>query len=91
MYDHFDDRYIAPTPDFESVDRSAIRPIASHIQKRLLLNLASFATAIDATEKAEITTEMIVCCSALSLLTISCLTDDSTFTESAKDLMRKLP
>ena len=91
MYDHFDDRYIAPAPDFESVDRSAVSPIASHIQKRLLLNLASFATAIDATEKAEISTEMIVCCSALSLLTISCLTDESTTTEAVKELLRKLP
>ena len=55
-----------------------------------LERISSFTTAVDAIEKAELTTEMIVCCSALSLLTISYLTDDGTFCECAKELWRRL-
>ena len=89
MYDACDSRYI-PLPDFEDKKSPDISPVASFIHKRLIASINSFTTAIDATERQEITSEMIVCCSALSLLSLSLQTENNLLIDSAKELMRKL-
>ena len=89
MYDAFDSRYI-PLPDFENTKSPDISPIAFFIHKRLIASINSFTTAIDATERQEITADLIVCCSALSLLSLSLQTENDLLIDSAKELMRKL-
>ena len=89
MYDAFDSRYI-PLPDFEDTKSPDISPVASFIHKRLIASINSFTTAIDSTERQEITADMIFCCSALSLLSLSLQTENHMLIDSAKELMRKL-
>ena len=89
MYDSFDSRYI-PLPDFEDTKSPDISPVAFFIHKRLISSINSFTTAIDSTERQEITADMIVCCSALSLLSLSLQSENNLLIDSAKDLMRKL-
>ena len=89
MYDAFDLRYI-PLPDFENTKLPDISPVAFFIHKRLIASINSFTTAIDSTERQEITADMIVCCSALSLLNLSLQTENNLRIDSAKELMRKL-
>ena len=89
MYDSFDSRDI-PLPDFENTKSPDISPVASFIHKRLIASINSFTTAIDATERQEITADLIVCCSALSLLSLSLQTENDLLIDSAKELMRKL-
>ena len=89
MFDAFDSRYI-PLPDFEDTKSPDISPVASFIHKRLIASINSFTTAIDSTERQEITADMIVCCSALSLLNLSLQTENNLLIDSAKELMRKL-
>ena len=89
MFDAFDSRYI-PLPDFENTKSPDVSPVASFIHKRLIASINSFTTAIDATERQEITADMIVCCSALSLLSLSLQTENNLLIDSAKELMRKL-
>ena len=89
MYDAFDSRYI-PLPDFEDKKSPEISPVASFIHTRLIASINSFTTAIDSTERQEITADMIFCCSALSLLSLSLQTENNLLIDSAKELMRKL-
>jgi hypothetical protein len=89
MYDAFDSRYI-PLPDFEDNKSPDISHVSSFIHKRLIASINSFTTAIDSTERQEITADMIVCCSALSLLSLSLQTENNLLIDSAKELMRKL-
>ena len=89
MYDSFDSRYI-PLPNFENTKSPDISPVASFIHKRLIASINSFTTAIDSTERQEITADMIFCCSALSFLSLSLQTENNLLIDSAKDLMRKL-
>ena len=89
MFDSFDSRYI-PLPDFEDTKSPDISSVAFFIHKRLIASINSFTTAIDSTERQEITADMIVCCSALSLLSLSLQTENNLLIDSAKDLMRKL-
>ena len=89
MYDAFDSRYI-PLPDFEDKKSPDISPVASFIHTRLIASINSFTTAIDSTERQEITADMIFCCSALSLLSLSLQTENNLLIDSAKELMRKL-
>ena len=89
MFDAFDSRYI-PLPDFENTKSPDVSPVASFIHKRLIASINSFTTAIDSTERQEITADMIVCCSALSLLSLSLQTENNLLIDSAKELMRKL-
>ena len=58
MYDSFDSRYI-PLPDFENTKSPEISPVASFIHKRLIASINSFTTAIDSTERQEITADMM--------------------------------
>ena len=89
MFDSFDSRYI-PLPDFKDTKSPDISPVAFFIHKRLIASINSFTTAIDSTERQEITADMTVCCSALSLLSLSLQTENNLLIDSAKDLMRKL-
>ena len=89
MFDSFDSRYI-PLPDFEDKKSPDISPIAFFIHKRIIASINSFTTAIDATERQEITSEMIVCIAAISFLSLSLQTENNLLIDSAKDLMRKL-
>ena len=89
MYDAFDSRYI-PLPDFEDTKSPDISHVASFIHTRLIASINSFTTAIDSTERQEITADLIVCCSALSFLSLSLQTENDLLIDSAKELMRKL-
>ena len=89
MYDAFDLRYI-PLPDFENTKSPDISPVASFIHKRLIASINSFTTAIDSTERQEITSEMIVCIAAISLLSLSLQTENNLLIDSVNVLMRKL-
>ena len=89
MYDAFDSGYI-PLPDFENTKSPDISPVAFFIHKRLIASINSFTTAIDSTERQEITSEMIVCIAAISLLSLSLQTENNLLIDSAKELMRKL-
>ena len=89
MYDAFDLRYI-PLPDFENTKSPDVSPVASFILKRLITSINSFTTAIDSTERQEITADMIVCIAAISLLSLSLQTENNLLIDSAKELMRKL-
>ena len=89
MYDSFDSGYI-PLPDFEDKKSPDISHVAFFIHKRLIASIKSFTTAIDATERQEITSEMIVCIAAISFLSLSLQTENNLLIDSAKELMRKL-
>ena len=89
MYDAFDSRYI-PLPDFEDKKSPEISPVASFIQTRLIASINSFTTAIDSTERQEITADMIFCIAAISFLSLSLQTENNLLIDSAKELMRKL-
>ena len=89
MYDSFDSRYI-PLPDFENTKLPDISPVAFFIHKRLIASINSFTTAIDSTERQEITADMIVCIAAISFLSLSLQTENILLIDSAKELMRKL-
>ena len=89
MYDAFDSRYI-PLPDFENTKSPDISPVDFFIHKRLIASINSFTTAIDSTERQEITADMIVCIAAISFLSLSLQTENNLLIDSAKELMRKL-
>ena len=89
MFDSFDSGYI-PLPDFENTKSPDISPVASFIHKRLIASINSFTTAIDATERQEITADIIFCIAAISFLSLSLQTENNVLIDSAKELMRKL-
>ena len=81
------------------ISRCLILRIKSHqifllllffIHKRLIASINSFTTAIDSTERQEITADMIVCIAAISFLSLSLQTENNLLIDSAKELMRKL-
>ena len=89
MYEAFDSRYI-PLPDFEDTKSPDISPVPFFIHKRLIASINSFTTAIDATERQEITFDTIFCIAAISFLSLSLQTENNLLIDSAKELMRKL-
>jgi hypothetical protein len=65
-----------------------IQPVAVFIARKIVSLKRSLATAQDAEERTELTAQLVMCSSALSLLQTAFLTEDAAFIDLAKEIFR---
>jgi hypothetical protein len=82
-----EDIYLFPTYDRQTSE--SVVPVAAFLGKRIIGLKKSFVTSDDADERDEIIAMLIFHQSALLLLTMSFLTEETELTDLAKENFRK--
>ena len=73
-------------PIYDRTTNESIAPIAAFLARKIIALKKSFATSDDADERSEIITMLMFHQSALLLLTVSLLTEETELTDLAKEI-----
>jgi hypothetical protein len=83
----YDDNYI-PSPLNDRLNE--IEPIATFISKKIVSLKRTLDTSEDLNEKIDTLSELIMCESSISLLSLAYLTENHSLIEEAKNIYRGL-
>jgi len=83
----YDDNYI-PSPSLERLNE--IEPVATFISKKMVSLKRTLNTSNDLDEKIDTLSELIMCESSISLLSLAYLTENTSYVEVAKNIYRGL-
>ena len=83
----YDDTYI-PSPLNDRLNE--IEPIAIFISKKMISLKRTLDTSEDLNEKIDTLSELIMCESSISLLSLAYLTENTSYVEVAKNIYRGL-